>query len=186
MKRLIILISLIFSVSIISAQKMPIDSLGKNEIKKKKKEEKEAKLQKQYEEIYKMLFNRSFVLEASYIERIGNKYIVNQKLNFLMVDSTNAILQLGSLYGIGYNGIGGETAKGKISTYKLTRNDKKKTCSLMMTVLTPIYTFNVSFDIRASGAGTAWISGMYFGLILYDGFVVPLKEAKVIMGNSFN
>jgi hypothetical protein len=183
MKKFVILLSLILSVSIISAQEMPKDTINKKEIKKKKKEEREAKLQKQYEANYQMLFNRSFVLEANYIET-DRKYSVSPMLNFLLVDSTNSVLQIGSLYSIGYNGAGGSTAKGKITIYDLSKNDKNKTCSLKMSVNTMAGTFNVSFDITASGNASAWVSGMYFGMLVYDGYLVPLKESKVYIGGT--
>jgi hypothetical protein len=183
MKKLVLLLSLLLCVGILSAQEMPKDSIGKKEIKKKKKEEKETKLQKQYETNYQMLFNKAFVLEANYIET-DRKYSVSPMINFLLVDSTNSVLQIGSLYSIGYNGAGGSTAKGKIISYELSKNDKRKTCSLKMSVNTMAGTFHVSFDINSSGYASAWVSGMYFGMLVYDGYIIPLNESKVYIGNT--
>jgi len=65
-----LLLSVIVLLSYISAQEVKKDTLilSKKEIKKKLKEEQEAKLEKQFENIYQMLQDRLFVFEADFFE----------------------------------------------------------------------------------------------------------------------
>ncbi|MCX6258454.1 MAG: DUF4251 domain-containing protein [Bacteroidia bacterium] len=185
MKKIFIILSLIVFVSILNGQESPKTSLSKKEIRKKKKEEKEAKLQIEFDSIYHLLLGKSFVLEADYVENTaGRRHSVNYLLNFLMIDSENAVLQVGSDNHIGYNDMGGATAKGNITSYKLSRNDEHKSCSLAITVNTMTGHFEISFDIPASGSASAWVYGMNFGRIVFEGRIVPLKYSHVFTGRS--
>lgn len=184
MKKFAILLSLIFFASIISAQENSKNTLTKKELRAKKKIEKEIKLQKQFESTYQMLLDSSFVLEADFINFKSGRKSVIRKLNFLLVDSSSAILQVGSDYGIGFNGVGGSTAKGTITSYKLSKNDKRKSCSLIMAVSTMAGPFTIIFDISATGSASATVS-LQAGQIIYEGTIVPLKDSEVYKGNTW-
>ena len=127
MKKLSILLSLIFMTFLLPAQEMQKDTLSKKEIRKMKRE---AETQKQFMDTYQLLVDRSFVLEADHIENQRlNQPKVKSMLNFVMVDSTDFAIQIGSDTHNGRNGAGGTTLKGKITGYNLTRDEKTKSFS---------------------------------------------------------
>jgi hypothetical protein len=185
MKRIVFVLLLLFSVSLLSAQQIARDTLSRKEISKRKKEAREAERQKQFETIYQMLLSRSFVLEADFIENyMGRRISVKSNLNFMLVDSANAVLQGGADYGVGYNGVGGATIRGEVLSYKLSRNEKQKSCSLYLNVNSISGNYTISVEIPASDYASARVSGMRSGRFVYVGHIIPLKESSVYIGRS--
>lgn len=132
-----------------------------------------------------MLTNRDFVLEANYLQnKFGDRFNVNSNINFVAVDSTTAVIQIGSDWRIGANGVGGVTAKGNISNWKLTENKKDKSYVLYFNVMTTIGIYDLTFNIDASGHATALLTGMTPGQLTFDGNLVPYSESSVYEGMS--
>jgi hypothetical protein len=183
MRTITILLSFLVFASLLQAQETSPDSLTRKEIRKKHKVEKQLLRQKQYEEMSDLLENRSFVLEADYIQ---NQYLnhasVSALINFVMVDSATMIGQLGFLGWTGSNGAGGGTGKGEIMTYKLSKHDKAKSFSLEMGVDMRGGRVNIFMDIDASGTAKADVVFTIYGHLIYDGRIVPLKDSKVFIG----
>ena len=183
MKKLSILLPLIIMTFMLPAQEMQKDTLSKKEIRKMKRE---AEAQNQFMDTYKLLVDRSFVLQADYIE---NQRLYQPKvksmINFVMVDSTDFAIQVGSDIHNGRNGVGGTTLKGKITGYNLTRDEKTKSFSLVIKVNTPFGYGNLFFDISALGDASASVSGMGSGLLIFKGRIVRLKDSFVFLGNSY-
>jgi len=70
------------------------------------KEKKDSIAESQYRLNKYMLENRDFVLEANYLQdRYGHRHIVNSTINFIAIDSTTAIIQVGSDFRNGPNGV---------------------------------------------------------------------------------
>jgi len=113
MKRIIIILILAFSSNVILAQ------TGDKNPAATRKEKRNAEIEEQFQLNKSMLENRDFVLEADrLLDRRGNTVIVNSSINFIAVDSATAIIQIGSNYRLGPNGVGGVTAKGKITKWR--------------------------------------------------------------------
>lgn len=182
MKKMVIFLSLVIVISIVSGQEMPKDTLSKKEIKQKKKEEKEKKLQENYEKLFKIMNDKNFVQLIDCINASNN---VSNWLNFVIVDSTSFTIQLSTSFGAGFNGIGGSTIKGKIITYKLAKNDKRKTCFLGLKVETMMQTLDITIDVTASGDGRTTIITYDGGSLVLEGKVMPMNEATIMMGTSF-
>lgn len=179
MKKLVIFLIFILSANFIIGQtKEEGSSLSKREKRK-------AKIEKQYQSTKEMLENKSFVLEANTLQdRYGNRVIVSSGINFVSVDSTEAIIQVGSNYRMGANGVGGVTAKGQISNWKIKENKKNKTFYVRMNVMSPIGIYDVNFSISASGKATAQLTGLSAGQLTFDGDIVPWDQSTVYVGNS--
>jgi len=179
MKRLILVFVLIISTSILFAQEKNENSgLSKKEARK-------AELEKNFQKIKGMLENRDFVLESDFlIDRYGNRVPVVSSINFVSVDSTKAIIQIGSTTRIGPNGVGGVTAKGDITTYELTQNNKNKSFSLRINVMTPIGIYDLFMDVSASGRSTALLTGLSAGRLKFDGDLVPNEQSGIYVGRS--
>jgi len=179
MKKIALLLLLAISSNIAFAQE-------KSEVSPViKKENRETKMENQYQATNRMLENKNFVLEADYLQdRYGNRFIVNSNINFIAVDSATAVIQIGSNYRIGPNGVGGVTAKGRITNWELNENKKHHTFSLTMNVMTSIGIYDLHFSIGPSGQATARISGLRGGQLTFDGNLVSLEESSVYEGQS--
>lgn len=179
MKRLVILITFIISASFLYAQENAENS-GLT-----KKEKRKAELEKNFELIRQMLENKDFVLETNFLQdRYGFRVPVVSTINFVSVDSTQAVIQIGSNSRIGPNGVGGVTAKGEITKWELTENDKNKTFALRINVMTSIGIYDLFFDISASGQSTALLTGLSSGRLTFDGNLVPHDKSSVFVGRS--
>jgi hypothetical protein len=123
------------------------------------------------------------VLEAHFLgNKYGERIPVTSNLNFIIVDSTDAVIQVGSPYGIGYNGVGGITTDGHITRWDLTKNDKKNNFYLRMNVLTNLGAYDISMSINADGYATATISGTRSGHLIYTGNIQPSETSRVYQG----
>jgi hypothetical protein len=150
-----------------------------------KDEQRKAKEDAEYKTTSNMLDSMSFVLEAYTLrDQWGNIANVSSSLNFIRVDSTQAVMQIGSNSRIGPNGVGGVTAKGRVSKWKLDKNEKRKSFTLNFTVISPIGIYDILMFINSNGNATATISGLDPGKLIYNGNLVPLSQSRVYEGQS--
>lgn len=149
-----------------------------------KEERKKAEAEKEYQLTKQMLENKNFVLESDFLQdRYGNRVFVNSTINFVAVDSATAVIQVGSNYRMGPNGVGGVTARGRISKWEL-REDKKHNFTLSMNVMTAIGIYDLHFSIGPSGRSTARLTGLRAGNLTFEGYLVPVEESSVYEGRS--
>jgi len=151
-----------------------------------RQEQKEARRDKQYfnfQVLDTILKNKSFVLEADFLENeFGNRRPVLSDLNFIKVDSSNVVLQTGSNYNMGYNGVGGATAEGNISNMKIVKNLKNLTFYLQFSVLTNIGIYYVSMTINSDCVARATITGLTRGKLVYDGRIKTIESSGFYKG----
>jgi hypothetical protein len=193
MKKYIILCGFLFTVASVFSQYEPEQQvLTKEEQRKLEKEHKTALKKAAEEEALKvtewMLDQRRFVLEADYIAgRSGTRYPVSSILNFVMVDSSEAVIQIGSSSGIGYNGVGGITAEGSVTRYEVEKKVGKKGTSyfVIIHVLSAMGMYDVMMSVSGSGNVDATVRGNTRGMLRYSGQLVPLKESRVYKGRSY-
>ena len=179
MNKIILLILVVFMSNGIWAQK------AKNPASMTKKEKKEMELDKEYQLNKSMLENRDFVLEANYLQdRFGNRRIVNSMINFVAVDSMSAIIQVGSDYRNGPNGVGGVTAKGRITKWQLTEYKKSRSFNLSINVMTNIGIYDLQFSIGLWGNSTVRLTGLTAGQLTFEGDLVSYSQSRVYEGHS--
>ena len=179
MKTIIIILVLFFQASGIIAR------VENNHTPLTKKEKQDYEFEKLYQSYKSMLEKRDFVLEAYYLQdRFGRRCLVNSMINFVAVDSTVAIIQVGSDFRIGPNGVGGKTAKGRITNFKLTEDSKQKTIFLYINVMTPIGFYDLFFSISPNIDTTAKITGLSYGQLTFEGDLEPYSESSVFEGES--
>ena len=133
-----------------------------------------------------MLENKNFVLESDFLEnRYGYRFPVSPNINFVKVEpGGEAVIQIGSNYRIGPNGVGGVTAKGKITKWEVTENQKNKTFNVVMYVLTPVGNYDLYFNIMPGGQATARLTGTTGGHLTFDGDLVSSDDSIVYEGWS--
>ena len=151
-----------------------------------RQEQKEARKDKQYfnfQVLDTILKNKSFVLEADFLENeFGNRRPVLSDLNFIKVDSSDVVLQTGSNYNMGFNGVGGATAEGNISNMKIVKNLKNLTFYLRFSVLTNIGIYDVIMTINSDCAARAIITGLTRGKLVYDGRIKTIENSGFYKG----
>ena len=180
MKKFALLILLAISATTIFAQHQNEDSTMS------RKEKRKAELEKQFQYTKEMLESKNFVLESDFIQnRYGQRTSVSSSINFVKVDSSEAVIQIGSNHRIGPNGVGGVTAKGRITNWEMETNEKKKMFRITMTVMTNIGTYDVHFSINPHRQATARLSGMRASGLTFDGDIVALNESAVYEGQSY-
>ena len=166
-----------------------VGRLSKAEIKKFQKEQKKADQEAEAElaaELTRyMVNNHKFVLEADYLsDRYGNRIQVSSMINFIRVDSTQGVMQLGNAYSVGYNGVGGSTVEGRVSNYEAKRIGKKKDAwSVSMIMQTTLGSFNINLMINAGGRADANIKSNWPGQINYHGDLVPISQSRTYKGS---
>lgn len=184
MKRLILMpaVFLFFSVFSVSLSAGNVADTIQTK-SKSKKEIRAAEREKEYRSILRLLNSRRFVLEADYLStQYGDRIPVTPTINFILVDSSQLVMQYGTGSGVGANGLGGATAAGKITRWEFNANDKKQTIDIRITAHTPIGTYDIYLYAGGAGRATARVTGIRPGQLNYDGRLVPLNMSKVYKG----
>jgi hypothetical protein len=158
----------------------------KQQKKQQKKEEKKAKLEKDYQATKSLLENRQFILQAQYLaDRSGTNVPVNQDLNFIIVDSATAVIQLGTIRRVGMNDVGGITVQGDITKWSLKFNEEQKTADLYISLNTKLGGYDIAFAVNTSGFSTAYLTGSANSTLEYGGQILNFKDSSAYLGQDF-
>jgi hypothetical protein len=180
-----LIIVFLFLTGWLSAQE---DASGKKYYtndKESRKLEKMAKLQEEYNATSLMLDSMNFVLESNYLSNSrGYRSNVTSTLNFIRVKKQKTVIQTGNDSRIGMNGVGGATAEGTISNWKLTKNEKRKSFSVSWNVMSNLGMYSILMDVTASGRASATLTGMGPGRLIFDGYLVSDQKSRVYKGMS--
>ena len=154
--------------------------------KQKQKEAREKEREQNIKMTSTMVKLQRFVLEADYLSnKYGVRVPVDRSINFVMVDSLDATLQVGSAFSAGYNGVGGETISGHITKYDYNMTGRNKdTYSIRMVFLSPVGVYDITMMINPEGYADASLRGNWSGQLNYHGRLVPLGLSKVYKGQT--
>jgi hypothetical protein len=159
---------------------MAQNAVDKKELRRIEKEKRMQELEKSYQSTIQFVEGKQFVLEAEFLNfNNGNRVFVSDVLNFIYIDSTDILIQIGNNYGAGYNGVGGITVKGTISEWKLKRNDKQKSIFLQISVMSNLGIYQIAMHIYAERNASATLTSITSGRIDYTGNLVSLDKSKV-------
>lgn len=158
------------------------------------KEEKKARKKQEKEQYEKMLIvntaesikARYFVLKADQIRgRGGNLINVNSNINFVAVEGEEAYVQMGSESGLGYNGVGGITVKGKITSFESAQKGKHGTYNIVMNTLSSTGNLTIMMNVNITGeTASAVVSSNWGGRVEFNGYLVPLQGSKIHKGTE--
>lgn len=153
---------------------------------KEKKEARKRDLYRNYKAIDTLLQNKTFVLEAEFLQgRYGYQVSVSSTLNFIRVSPDHVVLQTGTdAYPGGYNGLGGVTAEGTINSYTVTSDEKRLSHTVSFSTTTQIGTYDVMLRISADATATATIKGTTSGSLTYRGNLVAPYNSRVFKGTN--
>jgi hypothetical protein len=181
MKTILTLVLSFFLFGSLSAQE-----IVKNErdLKKElKKARRDSIANNDYQKLCNMVDSSAFVLEADYlVTQRGYRVQVSTDLNFIMIDSTYAVMQTGSNTAVGYNGMGGITVEGKVTSWKVTKDDKNKSLFIKMEVMSDMGVFSILIDVSSSGRASGRLTSLWPGQLTWDGYMVPLEPSKTFKG----
>jgi len=154
--------------------------------KKSRKEIRKERIEADYKHTSAILDSLQFRVMADWLgNAAGPRIPVNSTINFIQVDSSVAVIQTGNNVGIGWNGVGGTTATGRITRYKVSKNDKRKSMQLHMDVSTSIGFYTIFMDVSASGNTTATLTGNRPGRLIFYGRLLPINDSFTFKGSSF-
>ncbi|HLN21098.1 MAG TPA: DUF4251 domain-containing protein [Bacteroidales bacterium] len=181
---IIIAIMLTWAIPSMSYSQQYFDNNTKLD-KKEKKDAREAQLLANFKAIDTLLQKGAYVLEAETLnDRYGNYVPVTSTLNFIKVSSGQVVLQTGANAAIGYNGVGGVTAEGRVSNYRVSKDEKRKTFSVFFNAMTNIGTYDIYIRINADATAIATITGMTRGSLTYKGNLVAPYNSRIFKGQT--
>jgi len=158
----------------------------KKEERKARKEAEKYMLTANYYAQDTILNLREFVLEADYLQgRYGQLIPVSSKINFVKVLGEKGTIQTGNpLYVGSYgNGLGGDTAEGNISNYKVSGNPKSLTHRISFDLITSgLGTYNIVINVMADNTASATITNATSMRLTWKGELVALFNANIFKG----
>jgi hypothetical protein len=179
---LLLLISLMLSPGLyVQDQKSAKET--RKEASQRKKEEKKAQIDKIFKITSDLLEGRRFVLEAQFLKNTwGYRAPVTSNINFISIDSLAGTLQVGSMQRVGYNGVGGITVVGRVTNWKLEKNDKQQNFYLRLTIQGNFGIYDITMSINYDGYSYATITGMSYGSLTYEGNLYAIETSSVFKG----
>jgi len=185
MKTLIVTLVATFALGItVFAQEISNEE-WRNMSQQERKEYKKQQRIEQQKWVMQLLTSRAWVLEAHQIQdRYGESAFIESNLNFIGVDGENSTVQLGSSGHIGWNGVGGITVEGNVTSYKLNEGKKPGTGANLMISVSGASSghLSVSIQVSADGSAAATVSDNYGDRLTYRGNIVPLAESIAYKG----
>ncbi len=152
---------------------------------KESKTEKAMRIEKEYKATEQLIDGSVFVLSADFLSnQSGYRVISNPLLNFIKVDSSEAVIQTGRNSGLGYNGVGGLTLQGKITEWIVKKDSSHKSFMIRMSISSALGYYQVFMNVNASGKAVATLSGNYSGKLVFEGSLIPLDKARTFEGSK--
>jgi len=132
-----------------------------------------------------LLSAKSFVLVADYLQnRYGDRVIVTPTLNFIKINEESGILQTGSNWSMGYNGVGGVTAEGSIGKWTVFKDPKRMSYTLQFSLLTNIGYYDVVMTVMSDASARATISGLGRDKLTWEGHLETIENSRVFKGHN--
>ena len=158
-------------------------SQDNNLSRQEKKEWKRAQMNANFIILDSLLNAKSFVLEADFLQNTyGDRIPVVSNLNFVKVDKSKGILQTGSDFRVGNNGVGGVTAQGTVGGWKLSKNFKSLSYNLRFNLLTNLGNYDIFMTVTSDNHATATITGLGPGRLTWEGHLVTVNNSRVFKG----
>ncbi|MEH0154219.1 DUF4251 domain-containing protein [Limibacter armeniacum] len=198
MKKLIVFVSCLFTLTCFSqlyAQELnegktqdekQLTKQEKKELKKQQKLERKKQKSDESTELHNNAVNaiksKQFILETHTLyNKRGYPVNVSPNTNFVGMNGENVVIQLAFPGGvIGPNGIGGITVTGKASAVEI-RESKKGALTMSMNVIGPMVNSQIVITLNAgSNLAQAHVAQQTkSGRLRFSGYLVPMEESDV-------
>lgn len=177
--RNLFLIAALLSISVLSF------SQDKKLTRKERKEVEKAQLAWNFHIIDSLLSEKSFVLEADYLQnKYGDRVPVTSMINFIKIDGEKGVIQTGNDSYVGYNGLGGVTAEGNVNNWQINKNFKNMTYNVRFNIISNLGNYDVALNVNAANNATATITSLGPGKLSWVGHLVTLNNSRVFKGTT--
>ncbi len=169
---------------------IPVSTALSQENKKlSKKEQKELRKKlevEQKEAILELLQNKEWVIEAHTVyDRYNQSYQISPTINFIAVKGKEGVIQLGFDKLIGWNGVGGITLDGQVTSYKIVEGKKNNNPSVSLRFEgRGVGSAKIMITVNSSSQATAKVSGDFGDRITFSGILKSIDESSVYKGQS--
>lgn len=152
-----------------------------------RKEAREQQYEKNKEHFLSLVNDKTFVIEANTLHgKYMNRYEVTPSTNFVKIEGKSVTVQTAGGFNPGYNGLGGVTIDGTITSYEVREREKDQSINLFIHFSsTAIGHASLSIDIAPDGNASARISDNWGRRVLFRGDFVGLDRSRVFEGMSY-
>ena len=153
--------------------------------RQERKEVRKAQRTANYYMLDTLLHARNFVLVADYLKnQYGDMIPVSSMLNFIRINGNYGVIQTGSNFSRGYNGVGGVTAEGNVGNWEVFRDPKRFTHRLRFSLITNIGHYDVTMIVSSDNRATATVTGLWRGRLTWDGHLQTGGNSRVFKGQN--
>lgn len=181
MKKIGILLVLIFSVNIVFGQESDTD---RKEARKARKEEQKRIAMENSERLKAIIESKQFVLEAhTLFGKGGVTFNLSPTTNFVGIDGENSTIQLAFNNLVGWNGVGGVTLDGRVTKLEIKGKEDKPNFNVNVNVINNAGGMvTMIFRISSDGNARVDMTGTFGERLSYQGRIVRLSESRVYKG----
>ncbi|HNT93762.1 MAG TPA: DUF4251 domain-containing protein [Bacteroidales bacterium] len=167
-----IIMLLLFSAAVTAQEGVPLTRQEKKALRQKEKQQREAILTHNTSVALK---DKHFVLKADHVRgKYGASFVVNPVTNFVAVEGRDVYVQLALSSAMGYNGMGGETVKGRITSMEVRQSDKDGNYTIMISTMGLGGPLNITMTVNATGkTASAYVRTNHGNRIELTGELVP-------------
>lgn len=161
-------------------------NLTREERKILKKEQKKQAEQIMIMNTAKALHVSQYILKADRVRGRGGVMInVNPRINFVSVNGEEVFVQLGSESGMGYNGLGGITLKGRITGSSIEQDEKNGSYYILLNTMGTAGSLTISLNVNVTGEmANAMVTTNWGSRVDFIGHVVPNGRLQVYKGTE--
>lgn len=176
-------IILLITLAVMAQGQVPLTKEEKKILKKEQKKQAERMMSVNTSQA---LHSSQFILKADRVRgRGGSMFNVNPRINFVSVQGDEVYVQLGSDTGIGYNGVGGVTLKGKVTQYTVEQDKKNGNYYIQMNTLGTGGALTISMHVNITGEmANAVVQTNWGSRVDFIGKVVPSGRLQVYRGTE--
>lgn len=171
-KILSIAMILLLAATAVAQAQVPLTRQEKKAMREEQKKQKEAVLAVNTDQAIR---SGRFVLKADQI-RVRNGYLIQSDptINFVAVEGKDAYVQLASPSGMGFNGLGGITLRGKINSIDINRKGKNDFYNILINATGNAGNMTIVMSTSNTGEmATARVSTNWGSRIEFNGRLVP-------------
>jgi len=150
-----------------------------------KKQERLLALQENHQQILELVQNQTFAIEAhELVDRYGRRYPVSSNINFVAFEGDEAIVQYGFNHLIGFNGLGGNTFDGTISSFQFKESKKNGPITVRSQFISPglLGASSLTMNLYDDGRAYATVTTAFGSRITYSGFITDLENSRIYKG----
>lgn len=153
--------------------------------RQERKEVRKAQMAANFYILDSLFHARNFVLVADYLKnQYGDMAPVSSMLNFIKINGNYGVIQTGSNFSRGYNGVGGVTAEGSVGNWEVFKDPKRFTHRLRFSLITNIGHYDVTMIVSSDNRASATVTGLGRGRLTWDGHLETVGNSRVFKGQN--